>query len=48
MHHDSVDMYLSKLREILKAWFVAVTGSQAVTHDLVTEQHGNNNKVCVY
>ena len=38
---DSVDMSLSKLREIVKdreAWHAAVPGSQRVRHGLVTEQ----------
>ena len=38
---DSVDMSLSKLREIVKdreAWHAAVYGVQKVRHDLVTEQ----------
>jgi len=38
---DSVDMNLSKLREIVKdreAWHAAVHGSQKVGHDLATEQ----------
>ena len=41
---DSMDMSLSKLREIMKdqeAWRAAVHGSQRVGHDLATEQ---NNK----
>ena len=38
---DSMDMSLSKLREIVKgreAWSTAVHGSQRVRHDLVAEQ----------
>ena len=38
---DSVDMNLSKLREMLKdrgVWQAAVHGVQRVRHDLVTEQ----------
>ena len=42
---DSVDMSLSKLREVGKdrrAWCATVMESQGVGHDLVTEQ---NNRV---
>ena len=38
---DSVDMSLSKLREMVKdqeAWRVAVHGVERVGHDLATEQ----------
>ena len=39
--HDSMDMRLSKLRDIVKdreAWHAAVHGVARVRHDLVTEQ----------
>ena len=38
---DSMDMSLSKLREMVKdrkAWHAAIHGLQRVGHDLVTEQ----------
>ena len=47
---DSMDMSLSKLREIVKdggAWQVASMGSQRVGHNLTTEQqqHGSSQRV---
>ena len=39
--HDSMDMILSKLQDIVKdreAWHAAVHGVARVRHDLVTEQ----------
>ena len=41
-HHDSVDMSLSKLWEMVKdreAWRATVHGVQTVGHALVMEQH---------
>ena len=45
--HDSVDMSLSKLQDIVKdreAWHAAVHGVVRVRHDLVTEQQQTKQK----
>ena len=46
---DSMDMSLSKLREIVKdreAWHAAFMGSQRVSHNLVTKQEQKECSQC--